>query len=153
MARRASKSTKEPGKSRHSGRYPYEDWPAFKPVPSTEGCYWELDLAELTPEQRAELDRLDAERERRRIEFLASPLMRGRKVEVVDLRQFLPARAKALKRRGAIDDNISRRKLARLLVEESQRAKDAGLKIRVLSADYLKDVLERFNVWPVSIID
>ena len=44
-------------------RYPYEDWPAFKPVPSTEGCLWELDLDALTPEQRAEWDRVEAERE------------------------------------------------------------------------------------------
>jgi hypothetical protein len=45
-------------------RYPYEDWPAFKPVPSTEGCLWELDLDALTPEQRAEWDQLEAEGKR-----------------------------------------------------------------------------------------
>src|SRR6516165_4218872 len=68
MARRSSKSTKKREKSRHGGRrqYPYEDWPAFKPVPGTDGRLLELDLTECIPEQRAELDRLDAERERSR---------------------------------------------------------------------------------------
>ena len=68
MARRTSKLTKKRGKPRHRERrqYPYEDWPAFKPVPGTDGRLMELDLNELTPEQRAEWDRASAEGERLR---------------------------------------------------------------------------------------
>src|SRR5215470_6509549 len=67
MAKRRKPSRKRSPR-RHSRRrqYPYEDWPAFKPVPTTEGCLWELDLDELTPKQRAEWDRVEAERERSR---------------------------------------------------------------------------------------
>ena len=67
MARRAHKPTKNRAQPRHRERrqYPYENWP-LRPVPSTEGCLWELDLDALTPEQRAEWDRLEAEGKRSR---------------------------------------------------------------------------------------
>ena len=59
-----SRRTRNP-RARHED-YPFEHWPAFKLVPGTGGRLLELDLAGLTSEQRAEWDRLEAERERSR---------------------------------------------------------------------------------------
>jgi len=62
--RRPQRSRRHPRARR--AHYPYEDWPAFKRVPGTDGRLMGLDLDELTPEQRAEWDRQTAEGKRLR---------------------------------------------------------------------------------------
>jgi len=144
---------------------------------------WELDLDELTPKQRAEWDRVEAERERSRklherfakkmahraavrdgllpppwlceTQGLPAPEAQETPVRRITAKNWITVEAQRLKRLDKIPAGISKTDFAKMLAGNLKAAAvgDPSISVHSGSWKYIRNNLSDWGVWPIRVIE